>query len=82
MTALSNAVFACSVRVCDFVSFKWKRKNLDLPKKSLLSANGTTGILTIPNVTRDDVGEYYCIVEANNRKSQSNGARLQFSGML
>ena len=82
VTASSNAVFACSVRVCDLISFKWKRKNSDLPKKSLLSANNTTSFLTIPNVTRDDVGEYYCIVETNNKMSQSNVARLQFSGVL
>ena len=81
-TAPSNAVFTCSASAaCSDLSFKWKRLNSVLPKKSSLSKNDTTSSLIIPNVTRDDVGEYYCVVQANDKKSQSNTARLRFSGV-
>ena len=82
ITAPSNAVFTCSASACDDLTFEWKRMNSNLPKKSLLSQNGTKSILSIPNVTSDDVGEYYCVVLANNKTSQSKTARLQFLGIL
>ena len=77
-----NAVFKCSASACGDLSFEWKRVYSDLPKKSLLSNIGTTSILTIPNVTNDDVGEYYCVARILNstNSSQSNIAKLRFSG--
>ena len=91
----STATFHCSAYACDNLAFEWKRinKNLhnlafewkrinkNLPEKSLVSRNGTTSILSIPNVTSEDVGEYYCGVWANDQSSQSNTAELQFSGL-
>ena len=75
-----TATFHCSAYACDNLAFEWKRINSDLPEKSLLSQSCTTSILSIPNITSEDVGEYYCIVWANNQSSQSNTAKLQFSG--
>ena len=75
-----TATFYCSVCACDNLAFEWKRINKNLPKKSLLSQSGTTSILSIPNVTSEDAGEYYFVVWANNRTAQSNAAELQFSG--
>ena len=76
----STATFHCSAYACDNLEFKWKRINSDLPEKSLLSRSGITSFLYIPNVTSEDVGEYYCVVWANNQSLQSNTAKLQFSG--
>ena len=80
ITAPSSAVFTCSASACDAVSFEWKRVNSDLPEKSLVSKNGTTSTLFIPDVMGDDVGEYYCVVMAGNKTSQSDIAHLQISG--
>ena len=77
----STATFHCSAYACDNLAFEWKRINKNLPEKSLVSRNGTTSILSIPNVTSEDVGEYYCVVWANDQSSQSNIAELQFSGL-
>ena len=78
--ASSSAVFKCSASACNKYSFEWKRTNSDLPKKSSLSNIGATSFLTIPDVTSDDVGEYYCVAWSNNKTSQSYAAKLQFSG--
>lgn len=79
VSASFNAVFKCSTSLSNDFSFEWKRKNSSLPKKSLLSLNGATSILSIPNVNSNDVGEYYCVVSSNNKISQSNIAKLQLS---
>ena len=77
-------MFTCSVRAYGILSFVWKRLNSNLPKKHFIevksSLNGTTSFLFIPNVTRGDIGKYYCDVWANNKASRSNVVRLQFSG--
>ena len=80
-----SAVFTCSAKAYGVLSFEWKRLNSDLPEKSFnvmkLSQNSTTSYLFIPNVTSDDVGEYYCDVWANEKASRSHIARLLFSGV-
>lgn len=80
-----SAVFTCSAKAYGVLSFDWKRLNADLPQKyfteTKVSQNGDTSYLFIPNVTSDDVGEYYCDVWANNKASRSHFAKLQFSGV-
>ena len=79
-----SAVFTCSVRAYGNLSFNWRKSHSDLPKKHYVeiqsSLNGTTSFLFIPNVTRNDIGEYYCDIWANNKASRSNVVMLQFSG--
>ena len=64
----------------------WYRNNLPLPTKAH-SRQGhqpdyiTISRLTIPNVDKQDVGEYYCVVWANNKKaSRSRSANLMIAG--
>ena len=55
-----------------------------LPNKAfdilISSVNETTSVLTIPNVTSEDVGTYYCVVWANNRAVRSMAANLFLAG--
>ena len=46
------------------------------------SVNETTSILTIPNVTSEDVGTYYCLAWANRIAIQSLNANLFLAGKL
>ena len=79
-----SAVFTCSAKAYGVLSFEWKRLNSDLSQQSFTemkrSLNSAISYLFIPNVTKDDEGEYYCDAWANNKASRSNIARLQFSG--
>ena len=47
----------------------WHRHNSLLPNKAfdtlIPSVNETTSVLTIPNVTSEDVGAYYCAALVN-----------------
>ena len=76
-----SAMFKCSADACHSLSFEWKRINSDLPEKSFTIQSGTTSILSIPNVTSDDVGKYYCVAVTNNGTSESHSAELQLSGL-
>ena len=64
----------------------WYRNNNNnpLPTKALTtlipSVNETISVLTIPNVTSEDVGTYYCVVWANRRAVQSQSANLFLAG--
>ena len=44
--------------------------------------NETTSILTIPNVTSEDVGTYYCLAWAINMAVKSQSANLFLAGEL
>ena len=46
------------------------------------SMNETTSILTIPNVTSEDVGTYYCEAWANNMAVRSDSANLFLAGKV
>ena len=47
----------------------------------MTSGGVTTSTLIIPNVTKEDVGKYYCQVWANNVGIRSEKADLYYSGM-
>ena len=47
----------------------------------MTSGEVTTSTLIIPNVTKQDVGKYYCQVWANNVGVRSEKANLYYSGM-
>ena len=60
--------------------YQWRKRSNDLPDK-VLGVNGTT--LTIPDVTKHDGGQYYCIVTNEwDRSVESNDGTLIVSGML
>ena len=63
----------------------WHRTNNPLPKKVYYtispSVNETTSTLTIPNVTSEDVGTYYCVVWVNRKGVQSKSANLILAGI-
>ena len=46
------------------------------------SMNETTSILTIPNVTSEDVGTYYCEAWANRMAALSLTAHLFLAGKV
>ena len=71
-----SATFKCSADACDSLSFEWKRIHSDLPEKSFTLQSGNTSILSISNVTSEDVGKYYCVAWANNKASESHSAEL------
>ena len=81
-----GSYFICSAIGYGNMSFDWIRlpSGFMLPTKSQItfesSLDFATSVLFIPNVTRNDIGEYYCIVWANDKASRSNIAKLHFSG--
>ena len=46
------------------------------------SFNITTSILTIPNVTSQDVGAYHCVAWANRKSTESLDAKLFLAGIF
>ena len=60
-----SALLICSIQAYGYHSVIWYRNNNSLPSKAystlLPSVNVTTSVLTIPNVTSEDVGAYYCV---------------------
>ena len=81
-----SAIFSCSVQVYGYLTVTWYRNNRNpVPKKAyyilIPSFNVTTSILTIPNVTSEDVGTYYCVVRANRKIAESLAGNLNLAGM-
>ena len=76
-----GAEFTCSAEGCDVI---WHRYNNSLPKKAysalVTSVNEITSTLTIPNVTSEDAGKYYCMVWANMTATRSRVANLFLTG--
>ena len=80
-----SAVFTCSASGYGDLNIIWYRNNLPLPVKAHSikvdqSDYTTASRLTIPNVDKQDVGEYYCIVWANKKASRSRSAKLLIAG--
>ena len=81
-----SALFKISFQVYGYPTITWYRNKTSMPKKAYLtlipSVNETTSILTIPNVTSEDVGTYYCVVWANNIGMKSRHAHLSLAGKI
>ena len=79
-----SAVFNCSVQAYGYLTIDWYRINNDLPNKAFSrlvpSVSETTNILTIPNVTSEDVGTYYCEAWANMLAARSHAVNLFLAG--
>jgi len=79
-----SSEFTCSAGGYGYRNIVWYRRSNTLPKKAystlIPSVNETTSILTIPNVTIEDVGVYYCRVWVNRAAIQSRSANLFLSG--
>ena len=60
--------------------YQWMKRGSNLPDKAM----GIHGpVLTIPNVTESDEGQYYCTVTNKwGRSVESNNGTLTISGML
>jgi len=78
--------FSCSAGGYGYRNIIWYRHTNLLPKKAysrlMLSVNETTSTLTIPNVTIEDVGVYYCLVWVNRAALQSQSANLFLAGKI
>ena len=82
-----SALFSCSIQVYGYLTITWYRNNEDpVPSKAysmvIPSMNETTIILTIPNVTSEDVGTYYCEAQANRIAVISLSANLFLAGIV
>ena len=82
-----SALFSCSIQAYGYLTITWYRNNEDsVPSKAnfmvIPSINATTSILTIPNVTSEDVGTYYCLAWANNTAVRSHTANLFLAGKV
>ena len=82
-----SALFNCSVQAYAYayLTITWHRNNSNpVPEKAystlIPSINVTTSILTIPNVTSEDVGIYYCVARVGRRTEESLGVNLFFAG--
>ena len=83
-TAPFSGVFTCSAKGRGKLNVIWHRHNKPLPQKAhstpTTSVNEITSTLTIPNVTDEDVGTYYCVVWASNKATRSRVASLSLAG--
>ena len=82
-----SALFSCSVQAYGYLNITWYRRNRKLvPKKAysilLPSANETKSILTIPNVTIEDVDVYCCLMWAGRITVKSLDANLFLAGTI
>jgi len=81
-----GAPFTCSAKGCGKLNIVWHRHTKPLPQRAYatttVSVNGTTSTLTIPDVTIEDVGTYYCVVWSGNKATQSKVAHLLLAGNL
>ena len=76
-----SALFKCSIQAYGYLIVTWYRNNAyPIPKKAysklIPSVNVTTSILTIPNVTSEDVDKYYCVARVGRRIEESLRAKL------
>ena len=82
-----SALFKISTQVYGYLTINWyKNDKIPVPEKAYVtlipSVNETTIILTIPTVTSEDVGTYYCVVRANNKIVRSHRANLFLAGKV
>ena len=82
-----SALFKFSIQAYGYLTIYWYKNNNNLASKKayltlIPSVNETTIILTIPNVTSEDVGTYYCVVWANNMAVISHSANLFLAGKI
>ena len=82
-----GAEFKCSFETYGYLTVTWYRNNAyPVPEKAystlILSVNITTSILTIPNVTSEDVGTYYCVAEIGRVAVKSQSAKLFLAGKI
>ena len=81
-----SAVFTCSLYGYGYQNITWHRESAELPYNHQInevsSSRLITSTLTIPNVTEQDVGKYYCQVWANDMRVQSDRANLYYSGNM
>ena len=84
-----SAVFTCSVSAFGHLNIFWYKNDKmykSVFNKSAISVtslnNITTSTLTILQVSNKDGGIYYCKAWANKKASQSQSARLSYSGKL
>ena len=82
-----SALFKISIQVYGSPTINWyKNYRTPVPEKAYLtlipSVNETTSILTIPTVTSEDVGTYYCMVRANNKAVGSHPVNLFLAGKV
>ena len=82
-----SAAFNCSVEAYGNLTITWYRNNRNpVPKKAyhtlISSFNVTKSILTIPNVTIQDVGAYHCVAWANRKSAESLDAKLFLAGIM
>ena len=81
-----SALLICSFQAYGYHSVTWYRKNNSLPSKAystlMPSVNVTTSVLTIPNVTSEDVGAYYCVAWIYLIAVQSLAGNLILAGKL
>jgi len=79
-----SGVFTCSAGGYGYRNIIWHRRNKPIPKKAystvMPTVNETKSVLTIPNVTSEDVGIYYCVVWINKKAQQSHTAILFLAG--
>ena len=79
-----SAVFTCSLYGYGYQNITWHRESAKLPYNHQIneasSSRLITSTLTIPNVTEQDVGKYYCQVWANDMRAQSHRANLYHAG--
>ena len=79
-----SGVFTCSVEGYGYHIILWYKQFGTLPYKHKIKEITTQGVITsiliIPNVTKEDVGEYYCHVWANQLGVRSIAANLYYSG--
>ena len=80
-----SALFKCSIQAYGYLTVTWYRNNSNpVPEKAystlIPSVNVTTSTLTIPNVTSEDVGTYYCVARVGRRIEESLSANLSVAG--
>ena len=71
-----TAVLQC--KAFGALTYTWEKKDGTIPDKAMLREEGT--ILELPNIRRENVGDYRCVVDNNAGSSVSQYARVTVTG--
>jgi len=63
------------------LTYSWERNSGTIPNKAILQTEGDT-ILEIPNIRREDAGDYRCVAENNISTSESEYASVTVTGQI
>jgi len=71
-----NVTIECAALPAD--DYTWERRDGTVPNKTIIIVNEEKSMLVIPNIRREDAGQYRCVTDGRG----SRYARVTVTGVL